>query len=126
MKKLLITLIFVGFIFVSFFTKVEAKEENYSYKIIAKDNNISSLLELYKVKEEFIINYNNALNDNEKITKNYHTFSIYNVELIDNTFIIKIEEGNGICLQGRLKNNYCDNDTINYRIALLEWINNIK
>ena len=50
----------------------------------------------------------------------YNSFSNYDIDLIDNTFVIVINNGEGISLEGKLKSSVCDNSTLNNRYALLQ------
>ena len=123
----LISLLF-GLIFgVSKLNKTNALEEvNYKYKIISNSNSLDDLLELYETKELFVISYNNALENGLNIEEVYNSFSSYSIDLIDNTFVIVINKGEGISLEGKLKSSVCDNSTLNNRYALLEWLSNLK
>ena len=129
MKKyiFLISLLF-GLIFgVSKLSKANALEEvNYRYKIVSNSNSLDDLLVLYEVKELLVINYNNALENDLDIQEVYHSFSNYEINLIDDTFVIVIDKGEGISLEGKLKISVCDESTLNNRYALLEWLSNLK
>lgn len=129
MKKYLMifTLLFSLIFMVSKLNKTQALEEyNFNYKIIANSNSIDDLVNLYETKEILIINYNNALENELDILKVYNEF--YNGEILlkEDTFYITLGEGKGISLEGKLKTSVCDNNTINNRIALLEWLSNLK
>ena len=126
MKKIFLSIIFVSlFLFncVNFNIINASENKIYSYEITSNDISLEGIIELYKVKEEFIINYNNSLNENQKITEIYHTFSSCDIKLIDDCFYVTIGKGGGIKLTGKLKNDNCDSSAINYRIGLLEWLN---
>jgi hypothetical protein len=129
MKKyiVLISLLF-GLIFgVSKLSKANALEEvNYRYKIVSNSNSLDDLLVLYEVKEMLVISYNNALENDLNIQEMYHSFSNYEINLINDTFVIVIDKGEGISLEGKLKISVCDESTLNNRYALLEWLSNLK
>ena len=129
MKKyiVLISLLF-GLIFgVSKLSKANALEEvNYRYKIVSNSNSLDDLLVLYEVKEMLVISYNNALENDLNIQEVYHSFSNYEINLINDTFVIVINKGEGISLEGKLKTSVCDESTLNNRYALLEWLSNLK
>ena len=102
------------------------EELDYKYKIVSNSNSLDDLLVLYEVKELLVISYNNALENNLNIEEVYNSFSNYDIDLIDNTFVIVINNGEGISLEGKLKSSVCDNSTLNNRYALLEWLSNLK
>jgi adenylyl- and sulfurtransferase ThiI len=70
--------------------------------------------------------FERALENNLNIVEVYNSFSNYDIDLIDNTFVIVINNGEGISLEGKLKSSVCDNSTLNNRYALLEWLSNLK
>ena len=127
-KYIILILILFGLVFsVSKLNKTEALEElDYKYKIVSNSNSLDDLLVLYEVKELLVISYNNALENNLNIEEVYNSFSNYDIDLIDNTFVIVINNGEGISLEGKLKGSVCDNSTLNNRYALLEWLSNLK
>ena len=127
-KYVILILISFSLIFcVSKLNKTAALEElDYKYKIVSNSNSLDDLLVLYEVKELLVISYNNALENNLEIEEVYNSFSNYDIDLIDNTFVIVINNGEGISLEGKLKNSVCDNSTLNNRYALLEWLSNLK
>ena len=127
-KYVILILISFSLIFcVSKLNKTAALEElDYKYKIVSNSNSLDDLLILYEVKELLVISYNNALENNLNIEEVYNSFSNYDIDLIDNTFVIVINNGKGISLEGKLKNSVCDNSTLNNRYALLEWLSNLK
>lgn len=127
-KYIILILILFGLLFsVSKLNKTAALEElDYKYKIISNSNSLDDLLVLYEVKELLVISYNNALENNLNIEEVYNSFSNYDIDLIENTFVIVINNGEGISLEGKLKNSVCDNSTLNNRYALLEWLSNLK
>ena len=127
-KYVILILILFGLVFsVSKLNKTAALEEvDYKYKIVSNSNSLDDLLVLYEVKELLVISYNNALENNLEIEEVYNSFSNYDIDLIDNTFVIVINNGEGISLEGKLKNSVCDNSTLNNRYALLEWLSNLK
>jgi hypothetical protein len=127
-KYVILILILFGLVFsVSKLNKTVALEElDYKYKIVSNSNSLDDLLVLYEVKELLVISYNNALENNLNIDEVYNSFSNYDIDLIDNTFVIVINNGEGISLEGKLKNSVCDNSTLNNRYALLEWLSNLK
>ena len=127
-KYVILILISFSLIFcVSKLNKTAALEElDYKYKIVSNSNSLDDLLVLYEVKELLVISYNNALENNLNIEEVYNSFSNYDIDLIDNTFVIVINNGKGISLEGKLKNSVCDNSTLNNRYALLEWLSNLK
>ena len=127
-KYVILILISFSLIFcVSKLNKTAALEElDYKYKIVSNSNSLDDLLVLYEVKELLVISYNNALENNLNIEEVYNSFSNYDIDLIDNTFVIVINNGEGISLEGKLKNSVCDNSTLNNRYALLEWLSNLK
>ena len=127
-KYVILILISFSLIFcVSKLNKTAALEElDYKYKIVSNSNSLDDLLILYEVKELLVISYNNALENNLNIEEVYNSFSNYDIDLIDNTFVIVINNGEGISLEGKLKNSVCDNSTLNNRYALLEWLSNLK
>ena len=127
-KYIILILILFGLVFsVSKLNKTAALEElDYKYKIVSNSNSLDDLLVLYEVKELLVISYNNALENNLNIEEVYNSFSNYDIDLIDNTFVIVINNGEGISLEGKLKSSVCDNSTLNNRYALLEWLSNLK
>ena len=127
-KYVILILILFGLVFsVSKLNKTAALEElDYKYKIVSNSNSLDDLLVLYEVKELLVISYNNALEKDLDIEEVYNSFSNYDIDLIDNTFVIVINNGEGISLEGKLKNSVCDNSTLNNRYALLEWLSNLK
>ena len=127
-KYVILILILFGLVFsVSKLNKTVALEEvDYKYKIVSNSNSLDDLLVLYEVKELLVISYNNALEKDLDIEEVYNSFSNYDIDLIDNTFVIVINNGEGISLEGKLKNSVCDNSTLNNRYALLEWLSNLK
>lgn len=127
-KYVILILISFSLIFcVSKLNKTAALEElDYKYKIVSNSNSLDDLLVLYEVKELLVISYNNALENNLNIEEVYNSFSNYDIDLIDNTFVIVINNGEGISLEGKLKKSVCDNSTLNNRYALLEWLSNLK
>ena len=127
-KYVILILISFSLIFcVSKLNKTAALEElDYKYKVVSNSNSLDDLLVLYEVKELLVISYNNALENNLNIEEVYNSFSNYDIDLIDNTFVIVINNGEGISLEGKLKNSVCDNSTLNNRYALLEWLSNLK
>lgn len=104
-------------------------EFTYEYSITASSNDISDMLIMYDVKQDFIQKYDDlVLTVNEKyhremVINNLNNFvdtSIAKCEYVDEKIIITIGEGKGGTLKGMLKNNICDSDAINYKMFIFD------
>lgn len=101
----------------------------YEYKITAASNDINDMLIMYDVKQNFLKKYEDlVLTVNEKyhremVINNLDNFvDIENIKCsyIDEKIVIVIGEGKGGSIQGSLKTNICDSESINYKMFIFD------
>lgn len=104
---------------------------SFDYRIVSSGNTASELVHLYEVKEYMLIQYDNlivAIEDDEisqVINDNYQSLLGYEDSAIsfeNGQIEIIIGEGNGIAIEGKFKQSYCDNSTINGRYFIIDEI----
>lgn len=104
-------------------------EFTYKYIVKAASNDISDMLVMYDVKQNFIKKYDelvltvNEQYHREMVINNLDNFIDINIgkcEYIDEKIIITIGEGKGGSIEGELKTNICDSETANYKMFIFD------
>lgn len=104
-------------------------EFTYKYIVKAASNDISDMLVMYDVKQNFIKKYDelvltvNEQYHREMVINNLNNFIDINIgkcEYIDEKIIITIGEGKGGSIEGELKTNICDSETANYKMFIFD------
>lgn len=104
-------------------------EFTYKYIVKAASNDISDMLVMYDVKQNFIKKYDelvltvNEQYHREMVINNLNNFIDINIgkcEYIDEKIIITIGEGKGGSIEGDLKTNICDSETANYKMFIFD------
>ena len=110
-------------------SNVNKPKFTYEYLIRANSNNVSDMVVMYDVKQDFIKTYDELV---LKVNEKYHRDVVINnldkfikedlgkCEYLDERIVITIGEGKGGCLEGYLKNNICDSEVTNYRIFIFD------
>ena len=110
-------------------SNVNSPKFTYKYLIKANSNEVSDMLEMYKVKQDFIKKYDElVLSVNEKYHRemvinnldNFIDTSYSTCEYIDEKIVITIKEGKGGIIEGSLKSNICDSEATNYRMFIFD------
>lgn len=108
---------------------VKENEFEYSYTIVSSSNSVSDLMEMYKIKEKMIDNYEGLVFN---INENYHKQTIIdNLELFsgsnyrayyknDELYIV-IGDGNGKAISGDLRRNSCDSKPVRVQFFFSEF-----
>lgn len=103
----------------------------YKYTITANSNEIEDMLDMYKVKQNFIKIYDDlVLTVNEKyhreiVINNLNNFidtSFASCQYVDEKIKIVIGEGKGGSIEGSLKSNICDSEATNYKMFIFDLI----
>ena len=103
----------------------------YKYIITANSNEIEDMLDMYKVKQNFIKIYDDlVLTVNEKyhreiVINNLNNFvdtSFASCQYVDEKIKIVIGEGKGGSIEGSLKSNICDSEATNYKMFIFDLI----
>lgn len=104
MKKIV-----VFFLLFNLCLNVYSKETVPKYKIIANSNSLSDIKEMYKIKNDLLINYKEWIKSVDDIDQVLYDHQyVYNAHYINGIYTIILGDGNGKELKGTLKSNYCE------------------
>lgn len=101
----------------------------YQYQITANSDNVSDMLVMYDVKQNFIKTYEElVLTVNEEYHREMVIDNLNNFidsekgtcEYLNEKIVITIGEGEGGSIQGTLKSNICDSEATNYRMFIFD------
>ena len=107
MKKIIVI-----FLIFNLCLNINAKENEPKYKIIANSNHIEDIKEMYKIKNELLIDYKDWIKSVDDVNQVLYDHQyVYNAKYSDGIYTIVLGDGNGKELNGSLKSNYCENTT---------------
>ena len=128
-KKLLCNALLIATLGTILLSNKNKPEFSYKYKITASSNEVSDMLVMYDVKQDFLKKYNELV---LTLNSEYHRDAVINnldnfidssrgkCRYLNETIVIIIGEGEGGSIEGNLKSNICDEEATNYRIYLFD------
>ncbi|WP_050636940.1 hypothetical protein [Candidatus Stoquefichus sp. SB1] len=119
MKKIIFVLL-VGMLCVS----VQAKSQEPKYKIIANSNQESDIKEMYKIKDQLLLDFKQwvkGVDNKDQVLADHQ--SDYHATFKQGVYKIILGEGKGKTLSGELKVNYCEStEDIETKSFLFDWL----
>lgn len=119
MKKIIFVLL-VGMLCVS----VQAKSQEPKYKIIANSNQESDIKEMYKIKDQLLLDFKQwvkGVDNKDQVLADHQ--SDYQATFKQGVYKIILGEGKGKTLSGELKVNYCEStEDIETKSFLFDWL----
>lgn len=128
-KKLLCNALLIATLGSLLISNKNKPEFSYKYKITASSDEVSDMLVMYDVKQDFLKKYNELV---LTLNSEYHRDAVIDnldefiekekgvCKYLNETIVIVIGEGKGGSIEGNLKTNICDEETTNYKIYLFD------